>query len=125
MKSQLKLLLAGLLLASPLSSFAQGGAEPLRNSAGALSPVQTLQCGSESVNISVNVDGETANISVNDNTRVYECTGVINTLGAELKCQTSADDAPKSFSLNTNPSGDGSFSFSGSSPVGLTCSRSE
>lgn len=74
-----------------------------------------LSCGSQSVNIEVELNGNQADITLNDILRVYVCKGSVGAAGASINCTTSAVDAPKTFELHVGPNGKGTFSFSGNS----------
>ena len=103
-------LIAGLALALSMNAHADGDGH-------------LLSCGSQSVNINVELNGNQADITLNDILRVYVCKGSVSTAGASLNCTTTADDAPKTFGLHVGPNGKGTFSFSGNTGTpDLECS---
>jgi hypothetical protein len=117
MKSNQSLLLAAISLALSTPAFAG----TLVSFTGQPSPLQHLTCGSEVVNITVNVNGNAATVESNDVPANYTCTGTISRHGTDLSC-TTTDEAPTKFELHADTNLNAQFSFSGNDgSVSGTC----
>jgi hypothetical protein len=124
MKSNFQLVLVGISMALftlATSAFADG---TLRSFTGQTSPLQRISCGSNEVNIRIDVQGNTAQIESNDVPATYTCTGAIRNSGAQLNCTVNANqEAPATFELHVGADRKGSFSFSGTDgSVSANCS---
>ena len=121
-QQSLLVLLATITLAFATPAFAG----TLVSFTGQPSPLQHLTCGSEEVNITVNVNGNSATIESNDIPANYTCTGTISKHGTDLSC-TTTDEAPAKFELHATTDSNGAnlnaqFSFSGNEgSVSGTC----